>query len=63
MHQMILNSNLVFVDGKIFKNRWGDIDEDFGGDVRMEMMKRIEQDYDIEYFSKEGCMLKLVTRK
>ena len=58
MGRMMMDSNVVLIDGKVFKNRFGD--EDFTAEQEREILKNIDE-YVIQYFDRKEGVLKLTS--
>ncbi len=55
---MMMDSDLVLVDGRVLKNRWGD--EEFSAEEEAEVLSRIDEYY-IQYFDRAKGVLKLTS--
>lgn len=58
MTSMMMDSNLVLIDGKVLKNRFGD--EDYTAEQTKEILENIDE-YVIQYFSRREGLLELTS--
>lgn len=58
MTSMMMDSNLVLIDGKVLKNRFGA--EQFTAEESIATLKKIEE-YVIQYFDRKEGVLKLTS--
>jgi hypothetical protein len=56
MISMMMDSNVVLIDGKVLKNRFGE--EEFTAEQTTEIIKNIDE-YIIQYFDRKEGVLKL----
>jgi hypothetical protein len=59
MHCLVMDSNLVTVDGKVYKNRWGH--EEFTADETMKLAQELDQ-YVIQFFDRREGILELTSK-
>ena len=58
MTSMMMDSNLVLIDGKVLKNRFGA--EEFTAEQTIEILKNLDE-YVIQYFDRKEGVLKLTS--
>jgi hypothetical protein len=58
MISMMMDSNVVLIDGKVLKNRFGE--EEFTAEQTTEIIKNIDE-YIIQYFDRKEGVLKLTS--
>lgn len=58
MTSMMMDSNLVLIDGKVLKNRFGE--EEFTAEQTIEILKNLDE-YVIQYFDRKEGILKLTS--
>lgn len=58
MTSMMMDSNVVLIDGKVLKNRFGE--EEFTAEQTTEILKNIDG-YVIQYFDRNEGVLKLTS--
>jgi hypothetical protein len=58
MTSMMMDSNVVLIDGKVLKNRFGE--EEFTAEQTIEILKNLDE-YVIQYFDRKEGILKLTS--
>ena len=58
MTSIMMDSNVVLIDGKVLKNRFGE--EEFTAEQTIEILKNLDE-YVIQYFDRKEGILKLTS--